>query len=534
MTFPRSSGLANNAAINPDGGIVITPQGGMLVGGRSVLMLNDAGTALVDGGGNPVMTPVSGVVQTVCMGDSFPALIQGGAGLITTAVRANNVVTVTYSSFVLGDQGRVNICNMVPDDFNANEVAATYISNTSFSYPSVGPDGAAASLGASKPMIFLSLQQQSEAGYFFWLNAISGGAFQMLHNAGVNGQTSADMRARFARDVLAYPSAQHIIFNDGYNSFATEGRTAQAAYDDMTWMIGQCGARAVTVIGCLPWTTGGTTANRAQAVIYNRMLRAYCESTPNVRYADAVKYIVDATNATRFSPLAGMLAADGIHPGPRGAYYIAKAIWEANAGRFSAASRLVSSNADNYGYDSGSKNILDNAPWVATGGALSGGATGTVATGWVVTNVGGGSVVASVVARPDGNGFLQRAVFTPAASNNAVNVNPAGNIGRLVPGKKMRIIMQVVLAGMAGANIKSLTCVIAFTATPNANAFVVTGPAPSAATEMNVDGTYTFVSQDITIPAGATLANYTFTATASAAGTALTIDVGAMSVELID
>lgn len=52
MTFPRSSGLTNNAAINPDGGITITPQGGMLVGGRSVLMLNDAGTAVVDGGGN--------------------------------------------------------------------------------------------------------------------------------------------------------------------------------------------------------------------------------------------------------------------------------------------------------------------------------------------------------------------------------------------------------------------------------------------------------------------------------------------------
>ena len=52
MTFPRSSGLTNNAAINPDGGIVITPQGGMLVGGRSVAMFSDDGSSLVDGGGN--------------------------------------------------------------------------------------------------------------------------------------------------------------------------------------------------------------------------------------------------------------------------------------------------------------------------------------------------------------------------------------------------------------------------------------------------------------------------------------------------
>lgn len=54
MTFPRSSGLANNAAINPDGGITITPQGGMLVGGRSVLMLSDDGSSLVDTAGNAV------------------------------------------------------------------------------------------------------------------------------------------------------------------------------------------------------------------------------------------------------------------------------------------------------------------------------------------------------------------------------------------------------------------------------------------------------------------------------------------------
>lgn len=56
MTFPRSSGLANNAAINPDGGIVVTPQGGMLVGGRSVAMFNDDGSSLVGTAGNISLT----------------------------------------------------------------------------------------------------------------------------------------------------------------------------------------------------------------------------------------------------------------------------------------------------------------------------------------------------------------------------------------------------------------------------------------------------------------------------------------------
>lgn len=50
MTFPRSSGLANNAAINPDGGISVDPNGLVYVGS---IMLNQVS---VLGGQN---TPVS-------------------------------------------------------------------------------------------------------------------------------------------------------------------------------------------------------------------------------------------------------------------------------------------------------------------------------------------------------------------------------------------------------------------------------------------------------------------------------------------
>lgn len=69
MTFPRSSGLTNNAAINPDGGITITPQGGMLVGGRSVAMFSDDGSSLVDGGGNIFTT--NRVRNIATLGDSI-------------------------------------------------------------------------------------------------------------------------------------------------------------------------------------------------------------------------------------------------------------------------------------------------------------------------------------------------------------------------------------------------------------------------------------------------------------------------------
>lgn len=73
MTFPRSSGLANNAAINPDGGITITPQGGMLVGGRSVAMISDDGRSLVDGAGNVRELPQDLGQTCVLAGDSIMA-----------------------------------------------------------------------------------------------------------------------------------------------------------------------------------------------------------------------------------------------------------------------------------------------------------------------------------------------------------------------------------------------------------------------------------------------------------------------------
>ncbi len=491
----------------------------------------------VDGLTRYLSAGTAGVLQTICIGDSMTAQINGNNATITAAVRSGGVVTCTSTAHILGNQTVSDIVNMVPADFNANGVTITRIDANTFSYPSAGADGSASALGGLKPMIAINRNSQADIGYLVWLNGKSGGAINLIRNAGANGQTAADMRERFTRDVLAY-QPQQILLLTGYNDFVNAGRTAQAVYDDVVAMCGAASGRMVTVISAIPWTTGGTNAQRAQAVIYNRMIRNFCNSTTNVRFADAARYVVDATSATRFSPLAGMLGSDGIHPAPRCAERMAQAIYDTNKDRWPTPSRLVSSNADNYGFDAGNKNLVDAAPWVATGGALAGTspATGTVASGWVVTNNGTGTTVASVPARADGIGFDQQVVFTSSASSDAAVVGIAGTgwaSGRFVAGQKLLCMFELGLSGLAGANIRSIETRFGFNTTPAVSSHVTTATQPNASTYMNIDQVLTMVSQEITVPAGATTITFQVTATAAGAGTALTMKVGRLSVEIV-
>lgn len=483
----------------------------------------------------PVPTAVAGVVQALLIGDSMTAQNNSGNAVISAAVRSGGIVTVTSTAHGFADQVPTDIENMVPADFNANGAIVTRIDANTFSYPAAGSDGPAAALGGTKPMIAINRQSQSDLGYFVWLNGKSGGAFNLVRNAGANGQTAADMRERFERDVLAF-NPQAIILLSGYNDFVNASRTAQAVYDDVVAMCAASAGKQVTVVSALPWTTGGTTAQRAQAVIYNRMIRNYCNSTQNVRFADAARLMVDSINATRFSALTGMLGSDGIHPTPKGAERIAQAIYDVNKDRIPLSSRLVSTNADNIGYDAGSKNIVDNAPWTNTGGALGGTspATGTVAGGWGVTNNGTGTTVASVITPSDGVGYQQQAVFTPSANNDSCVVSLSGTSwgsGRFVAGDKVRCMFELSVSGLSGANIKSIETRIGFNNTPATSAHPCSSSQSSAANYPTADYTMPIISQDIVIPAGASTMSFQVTTTAAAAGTAVTVRARLLSIE---
>jgi lysophospholipase L1-like esterase len=372
----------------------------------------------------------------------------------------------------------------------------------------------------------------NDSGYLFWLQSKTGGALRLVRNAGCNGQDSADLLTNYAADVVGAPYHDAVIILTGYNDWVNAGYTTDQVYANVVEMVQQSVGKLVVVVSSLPWTTGGTAANRLSAIRYNRKIRAFCSTMRNVRFADAAKYLIDATNATKFSPLANMLQSDGIHPSPKGAERIAQAIYDAIQYEYPRVSRMVSCSGDNYGADSANPNILDAAPWTTSGGALAGGATGTAAAGIAVTNTGGGTVVASVVARADGIGYDQQVVFTPSANNDSVTISGAGNItGRTADGQSVNYIGELTLSGMSGANIKSVEIYLSY-AGVNSYHYLAKAQAANAAGYPSSDMTIAFASLvDSVICTGHTGVGWNVVIKAGAAGTALTAKLGLQSIE---
>lgn len=516
-----------------DGSIQAYQNGNALVAG----VVNPAtGGMIFSVGGAETIAPEiakSGLMRLVVVGDSMTATNANNA-TIASLTRSNNVVTASLTGHGRGTGEICNIYNCLDTSFNAYDVAVTRVDANTFTYPSVGADGSTSSLGGAKAMQLQSPATCSDNGYLFWLQSKTNCALKLVRNYGKNGNNAADMLTGYDANVVAAPYHDAIIMLTGYNDFAGASRTAAAVYADVVAMIEKSYGKLVVVVSALPWTTGGTTTNRAEAIKYNRAIRNYCNGRRNVRFADAAKYLIDATNATKFSPLANMLQSDGIHPSPKGAERIAQAIYDVIQYDVPRVSRKVSCSGDNYGADSTNANILDAAPWTNTGGALAGGATGTAAAGIAVTNTGSGTVGASVVARSDGLGYDQQAVFTPAANNDSVTISGTGYItGRTTDGQKINYIGELTLSGMSGANIKSIEIYVTFAGANSAH-YLSKGQAANASSYPNGDMTINFASLvDSLICAGHTGIGWNVIIKAGAAGTALTAKLGVQSIEKV-
>ena len=500
--------------------------------------------ALVSGAGN------TGVTNLVCIGDSMTAAIGGNAG-VTTISRSSGVATLTVSGNHGAGTGEVcRIYNCSDTSFNTNGAAITYVGASVLTYPSPGPDVGTASLNLSsiKTMQLQRSSIQNDTSYLFWLNAKSRGAFRLLANAGCSGQNSADMAARYATDVVPLAAGIIVIWT-GYNDFnnAIAAFTADQVYTNVLSMIVQSPGKLIVVVSAVLWTTSGSAGvantNRSEALKYNRKMRAYCNANGNLRFADAAKYMIDATNATRFAPLAGMLGSDNIHPSPKGVERVAQAIWEAVQYQIPQPSRLVSSNADNYATDNTNPNVNAAQPWTNTGGTNVGSpnvSTGPVAATLQVSNQASaaGVTVGACPARADGIGYDQQVTYTPASGSDTCMIGTLGypGITPLTPGDKIVMLAELTMTGIAASNLKGVEVKLTMNSSPTVSVNLLKPQAPNSAgyPSTAIDGvSLTLVSPEFIVPAGVTASDWQVIFTASAAGTALTAKLGRISVEKI-
>lgn len=480
-----------------------------------------------------------GLVNTVLIGDSFTAANSSGMMVITAASRTNNVVTCTTASTSTINSGqRANIINMLDSSFCANAATITVINGTSFSYPSVGANGSTSNLSASAGMGLIDIESQLDYGAFVWLNAKSGGAFNLLNNGGCNGQTSTDMLARFSRDCLAYAgSAKLLILQAGYNDFAINSFSAATVYANVTSMAVQAvnAGMKVVILGALPWSSGVNTSFLPVAMNYNRLIRNFCNATLNCRYADSPAYITNSTSTT-FAPITGMLGSDGIHPSSRGGERQGQALWDALQYESVVPKRLISTLADTPANNPTGSNLTPYAPFTNSGGALAGSpiATGTACGGFGITNTsaGAGATVASAQTGFDGVGFNQQVVFTPALSNDSCTIGSQGYNVAVTPGQKVVFSGKFSLVGLSAANIKQIDMVLAWSG-GNKPIFKSVNTAGTSASYVQTDQTITVVSQPITIPVGVTNVGPSIVITAAGAGSALTFNEGRVSLEVV-
>ena len=266
-------------------------------------------------------------------------------------------------------------------------------------------------------------------GYAGWAVMLSGGAVTFDHslNFGVVGQTTAQILARVP-DVIAVKPGICVVLagvNDvaaGNINYSTTTANLAAIYGALT--------RAGIVVIAVPILPSATfsQALKQSCGRINSWISNYIRSIPLLYLANPIQNYVDysATGANLGDPIGGATAAgtaytyDGLHPNTRGAWAIGKAIADTlvrivgqRKTQFLNPSDVWSATTNPFG------NLISNGAMVGTSGAVSGTATGSVATSWSVQ--GSGTCACSKGTRTLDNGATaETQIITLGASSSAL------------------------------------------------------------------------------------------------------------------
>jgi lysophospholipase L1-like esterase len=154
--------------------------------------------------------------------------------------------------------------------------------------------------------------------YAYWLMR-ERPAWEVL-NRGVNRETSAQIAARFDRDVLAH-GPQVVIIIGGVNDIYA-GQPASDVIEQLRWMYDRARAHGIRVVAgsILPYNTATADQNARMREV-NGWIRRAAEDDPNVAFADT-----RAAAAAEDDPDLLCQSPDELHPSPEGYRRVALAI----------------------------------------------------------------------------------------------------------------------------------------------------------------------------------------------------------------
>lgn len=223
-------------------------------------------------------------------------------------------------------------------------------------------------------------------------------------NGGISGNTTADVLARCAAMLARRPSV--VLVSVGTNDVGASV-AASTAMANLQAICGYFTARGVKVIlsNIRPRGSSSIPDGDARLTILsdlNALISAYAAATPNVTLWDAYAAYDDGAGR----PVSGLLS-DGIHPSRRGAQIAGRSLATVIASVMAdqAIAQIPTPGA-----------LMSNDIMAGTGGTASTGSSGSMATGYTFTRVGGGTSTA--VLSKNGSDF-QQAVISPQAAGIA-------------------------------------------------------------------------------------------------------------------
>jgi lysophospholipase L1-like esterase len=322
-------------------------------------------------------------------------------------------------------------------------------------------------------------------GYWPWASYLLGDPLEVLHYGGVSGNTTAQILARVPAEGLAYSPKWAFVeggLNDtGAVAWAETVANLVAAWDMLLGIGTKVIGSTVT-----PSTIFNTPEKRTAFASINAALIAAAAARPNVLLVDLAAAYADGGDASQ--PIANA-TYDGTHPSSYGALLLGRKIRDVLSGLPGIATRYPDNGATG--------NLFANPTLAGTGGTLTGGATGQVATSWRITMAGTGTVTASKVARGDGvTGEWQQIAFNLNAGALAYFRHDVAS--GFAPGDRVQAAYEIQANGdWVGANDFYLK----ITAGASSNyALQHLGGLP-----LNLDpGNGVIRSKPLTIPAGAT------------------------------
>lgn len=385
---------------------------------------------------------------------------------ISAISRSSGVVTVTLTGSASTAPGLPVQVVGVPEDMRGNQTVVS-VSGSTFTYANAGPDVASGTLGSFPRAAIMS--RFADVGIITWGNILSKQKFDIVAVSASTGRFTDEALARVQEIISAAPVWCHVMIgtNDCASAEATAPlATAQSNVRQIWAALLNAGIKVIAATippqGAAAWNATTT----ARVLQFNEWLRREARKTAGVTLVDYHAVMVDPLNANKGQAKAGyMITGDGLHPAPRGAYYAGKEFARVMA-FVPFVDRRTMSNADNYGTNSASSNLIDSAPWTASGGTLAGTATGAAGAQW--THQGNGTVVTSCTPtlRPDGFGYDHVITAKPLAANDIFITYTSGiNIVARLPAApfQLQLFVDISVSGMLAANYSNFNAYMPMT-----------------------------------------------------------------------